>query len=141
MWSVWRRRSEFSTAVMHDPSPGGTLLVRVGAHRAADLRREDHVVTASLQRATDGLLRVSVRVGGVDEVDAGVERLVDDPDRVLGVGVADLSGEHKRAERVGADLDACSAEVSVLHEGSPDVSMTWVGASVDVRCIKRKLFP
>jgi hypothetical protein len=27
-----------------DPPPGGTLLVRVGTHGAADLRREDHVV-------------------------------------------------------------------------------------------------
>ena len=31
-----------------DPPPGGTLLVRVGTHGAADLRREDHVVTAAL---------------------------------------------------------------------------------------------
>src|ERR1035437_7930835 len=50
-----------------------------------------------------------------------------------GGGVANPGGEHERAERVRADLDAGSAEVSVLHEGSPDVSMTWVGPSVDVR--------
>ena len=98
-----------------DPPPGGALLIRVGTHGAADLCREDHIVTASLQRATDNLLRVSVRVSGVDEVDACVERLVDDPDRVLGVGVADLSGEHECAERVGADLDAGPAESAVLH--------------------------
>jgi hypothetical protein len=73
----------------HDPPPGGTLLVRVGTHGAAELRREDHVVTAALKRPADNLLRVSVRVSGVDEVDARVECLVDDPDRVLGVGVSD----------------------------------------------------
>src|ERR1035441_3617065 len=114
---------------------------RVAPHGAADLRRKDYVVTAALECPTDYFLRVFIAVSGVDEVDPRVERLVDDPDRVLRVGVADPGGEHERAERVGADLDACSAEVSVLHEGSPDVSMTWVGASVDVRCIKRKLFP
>ena len=120
-----------SQRILHrrdDPSPGGTLLVRIATHRTADLRRKDHVVTAALQRPTHNLLRVSVRVSGVDQVDARVERFVDDPDRVLGVGVADPGGEHERAERVGADLDPGSAEVSVLHEGSPDVSMTWAGA-------------
>src|ERR1019366_7694281 len=137
MWSLCSRRSEFSTAVMihrrDDPSPGGTLLVRIATHRTGELRRKDHVVTAALKRPTDYLLRVFIAVSGVDEVDARVERFVDDPDRVLGVGVADPGGEHERAERVGADLDAGSAEVSVPHEGSPDVSMTWVGACVDVR--------
>ena len=39
---------------------------------------------------------------------------------------------HERAERVRADLDACSAKVSVLHEDSPDVSVTCADASVDV---------
>jgi hypothetical protein len=28
-----------------------------------------------------------------------------------------VSGEHERAERVGADLDACPAKVPVPHEG------------------------
>jgi hypothetical protein len=107
-----------------DPPPGGTLLVRVGTHGAAELRREDHVVPAALESPADNLLRVSVRVSGVDQVDACVERLADDPDRVLGVGVADLSGEHERAEPVRADLDACPAEVSVPHEGSPAVRVT-----------------
>ena len=78
------------------------------------------MVTAALKGPADNLLRVSVRVSGVDEVDACVERLVDNPDRVLGVGVADLRGEHERAEPVPADLDACSAKVSVLHEGLQD---------------------
>src|SRR5207342_2596835 len=84
---------------------------------------------------------VSVGVRGVDEVDACVERLVDDPDRVLGVGIADLGGEHERAERVGADLDACPAKVPVLHEGSPDVSVTCAGAFPAYTATKRKLFP
>jgi hypothetical protein len=116
---------EAAQRVLHcrdDPPPGGTLLVRVGAHGAADLGREDHVVMAALKCPAGNLLRVSVRVSGIDEVDACVERLVDDPDRVLWVGVADLSRKHERAEPVRADLDAGSAKVSVPHEGSPDVS-------------------
>src|SRR4029077_14110419 len=93
-------------------------------HGPADLRREDHIVTAALKGPADNLLRVSVRVSGVDEVDARVERLVDDPDRILGIGIADRSGEHERAERIRADLDACPAKVAVPHQGSPDVSVT-----------------
>jgi hypothetical protein len=45
----------------------------------------------------DHLLGVAVRVGGVDAVDAGVDRLVDDPGRVPGV-VAHGRREHQRAE-------------------------------------------
>jgi hypothetical protein len=99
-----------------------------------DLRREDYGVTAVLKGPADNLLRVSVRVSGVDEVDACVERLVDDPDGVLRVAVADRSGEHERAEPVRADLDACSAKVPVLHEDAPDVSVTCADASVHVHC-------
>src|ERR1035437_8252825 len=79
MWSLCSRRSEFSTAVMihrrDDPSAGGTLLVRIATHRTGELRRKDHVVTASLQCPTDYLLRVFIAVSGVDEVDARVERV------------------------------------------------------------------
>ena len=66
-----------------DPPPGGTLVVRV-VPMAAELRREDDVVTAAFKGLADDLLGVSVRVSGVDEVDAGVQRLVDDPDGILG---------------------------------------------------------
>jgi hypothetical protein len=38
-----------------------------------------------------------VDVGSVDEVDAGVERSVDDPDRLVVVGIAP-GAEHHRAE-------------------------------------------
>jgi len=50
-------------------------------------------------------LPTGVDVGGVDEVDAGVERAVDDADRVLVVRVPP-SAEHHRAEAQGAHLHA-----------------------------------
>ena len=51
------------------------------------------------ERLADDLLGLAggVDVGGVDEVDPGVERRVDDADRVVVVGVAP-GAEHHRAE-------------------------------------------
>ena len=66
-----------------DPAARVAALVRVVAHRAVDLRREHDVVApAAGERLADDLLRLAARVdvGGVDEVDAGVERAMDDPD-------------------------------------------------------------
>jgi hypothetical protein len=55
--------------------------------------------TWAFERLADDLLGFAggVDVGGVDEVDAGVERAVDDADRVVVVGVAP-GAEHHRAE-------------------------------------------
>ena len=92
------RRSEFSTSVMiqrREPP----RLVGVLAHRHAELGGQHDVVAAALERLADDLLRLAGRVdvGGVDEVDAGVQRAVDDADRVVVVGVAP-GAEHHRAE-------------------------------------------
>ena len=69
----------------HDPAPRVAGLVRVVAHRAVELGGEDDVVAPVVggQRLADDLLGLAARVdvGGVDEVDARVERPVDDPDR------------------------------------------------------------
>src|SRR5580704_12058042 len=80
------------------------------------LGREDDLVAAPLERLSHDLfgLAAGVGVGGVDEVDPGVQRLTDDADRVVVVGVAD-GPEHHRAERVGTDLDAGPAESAVVH--------------------------
>ena len=101
-----------------DPAPRGPLVVRVLPGRAAELGGEHDVVPAALQRLADHLLGVAVGVGGVDEVDACVDRPMDDPGRVRGV-VAHGRREHQRAEGVGADLDAGPAEGAVLHGISP----------------------
>src|SRR5690606_3610233 len=103
-----------------DPAAGATLQVRPLAHRQTDLGGEDHLVAAPLERSPDDLLRVAVAVRGVDEVDPRVQRLVDDPDRLVRV-VAHLAGEHQGAECVGADLDAGPPERAVLHKRAPSV--------------------
>ena len=83
-----------------DPAPGSAPLAGVVAHREADLRRQDDVVAlAAGECLADDLLGLAggVDVGGVDEVDPGVERGVDDPDRFVVVGLAP-GAEHHRAE-------------------------------------------
>jgi hypothetical protein len=61
-------------------------------------------------------LSASVAVGSVDEIDAGVERSVNDGDALPSVGVPQ-GPEHHRAERVRGHLDAGAAECAVLHGG------------------------
>ncbi len=72
------------------------------------------------ERLGDDLLRLARRVdvGGVDEVDAGVERGVDHRDRLVVVGVAPLT-EHHRPEAQAADLHARPSERPVPHRGLP----------------------
>ena len=72
-----------------------------------NLVASDDVVAAALESFADDLLGLAlgVDVGGVDEVDAGVERAVDDADGLVVVGVAP-GAEHHRAEAHLADRDA-----------------------------------
>ena len=90
-----------------DPAPGAALPVGVLAHGAVELGGQDDVVAAALEGLADDLLGLAlgVDVGGVDEVDAGVQRGVDDADGVVVVGVAP-GAEHHRAEAHLADRDA-----------------------------------
>jgi len=69
------------------------------------------VVAAAEQRLADDLLGLPrrVHVRGVDEVDAAVQRGMDDPDAVLVVRIAP-GAEHHRAEAVRAHLDPGTAE-------------------------------
>ena len=55
-----------------------------------------------------------VDVGGVDEVDPGVEGGVDDPDRLVVIRLSP-GAEHHRAEAQLADLNAGAAEGAELH--------------------------
>ena len=65
-------------------------MVDLVAHLAVELGGEDDVVAAAFEGLADDLLvlALAVDVSGVDEVDAGVERGVDDPDRLVVVGLA-----------------------------------------------------
>ena len=102
-----------------DPAPRPAAPVGVLAHRHEELGREHDVVAPVLQRLPDDLLRLTggVHVGGVDEVDAGVEGGVDDADRVVVILVAP-GAEHHRAEAELRDLDAGASERAVLHRCS-----------------------
>ena len=97
-------------------------MVGVLADGPAHLRRQDDAVATVLDRLADDDLGLAVRIGGVDEVDPCVQRLVDDADRVVVVRVADRRPEHHRAERVGADFDAGPAEGAVQHGVSPELA-------------------
>jgi hypothetical protein len=82
------------------------------------LRGEDHVVAlASRQRlAGDDLtLAGGVDVGGVDEVDPGIEGAVDDAHGVVVISVAP-GAEHHVAEADGADRHAGAAEGAIAHD-------------------------
>ena len=85
-------------------------------HRHEELRREHDVVATTLQGLTDDLLRhaAGVDVGGVDEVDPGVEGVVDDADGVGAVVVAP-GAEHHRAQAQRADRDTGPSQQSVVH--------------------------
>ena len=88
-----------------------------------ELGGQHDVVAPAAQRLADDLLVLAgaVHVGGVDEVDAGVERAVDDPRALVAVAVAPHA-EHHRAEPEAADPDAGRAErsrYSALHHVSP----------------------
>src|SRR5581483_1285468 len=83
-------------------------------HRLAELRRDDDPVASALERAADVLLARPLRVdvGRVEERDAGVERRVDDGERLLVVAAA---AEVVRAEADDRDLRPALAQVSCAH--------------------------
>ena len=102
----------------HDPQARVAALVRTGPHREVNLRRQDDLVAPALDGLADDLFRLPCRVGvgGVDEVDALLERAVDHAEAVVVVRVSPWA-EHHRAEALDADLDAGAAERTVFHLG------------------------
>jgi hypothetical protein len=106
-------------AVLHladQPAPGVAALVDVLAHRAVRLGGQHHVVSSALERLADDLLGLTggVHVGGVHEVDSGVQRTVDDGGRIVVIGVSP-GAEHHGAQTQRADFHSGGAERAVLH--------------------------
>ena len=100
-----------------DPPPGVATLVGVVSHRHVDLAGEhDAFALTCGERLANDLLGFAggVDVGGVDEVDPGIERAVDDADALVVILGAPLA-EHHRAEAQLADRDARASQDSVLH--------------------------
>src|SRR5215218_10028744 len=91
------------------------------AHRVVELGAEDDVVAAPAgERLADDLLglALAVDVGGVDEVDPGVQRRVDDPDRLAVVRVAPRA-EHHRAQTELADRHAGATQLANVPSLDP----------------------
>jgi hypothetical protein len=109
-------RPEPTQAVLdgeHDPAARAAAAVRVGAHRRGELRREHDAVAAAGDCLADDLLGLAggVHIRRLDEVDAGVERRMDDPRAVGGVAVRPGAEVHA-AEAERADADARASEVA-----------------------------
>ena len=95
---------------VRDERPGRHVEVALGG-------QDDLVAPAACEGLGDDLLALAggVHVGGVDEVDAGVERLVDDADAVVVIGVA-VAAEHHGAEARRGDAHAGTAEDAMGHD-------------------------
>jgi hypothetical protein len=64
---------------------------------------QHHIIPAAAQRLPDDLLRLPrrVHIRGIDEIDARIQRRVDDPDAILMTGITP-GAEHHRAQAIGA---------------------------------------
>src|SRR5215472_1993444 len=99
-----------------------TAHVRARARLAEHLGRDDDALARNLeilQRLPGDLLRPAARVdiGGVDEVDAGVERAADDALRVVLLQPADLSPQ---AFTAAAERHRAEAELGDEHAGATE---------------------
>ena len=96
------------------------VLLAVGALRLPELGRHHHAIAAPTQRLAEQLLVVppAVHVGRVEKVDALVERVVDDADRLFVVRVAIDAGHRHQAETDRRNLDAAIAERAHFHGDS-----------------------
>src|SRR6185295_14267660 len=83
----------------------------------AELGGDDHALAAALQRLAEQRLVVApaVHVRGVGEIDALVERVVDDADRLVVAGVAIDARHGHEAQAEGGYLDAALAERARFH--------------------------
>src|SRR5690606_12550341 len=99
---------------VHDALAGRPPLVGPVAHGVAHLGGHDDLVAAAFDGPADGLLgpAAGVRVGGVDEVDAQVQRPVND---ALDAGRVHLAAELVRADTDNRNLKTGAAQSAILH--------------------------
>ena len=103
----------------------------------AEFGGEEDFVAAAADRAPDELL-VGVRtvdVGGVEEVDAEVERAMDRRDR-FGVVAAGVEVAHPHAaEADGGDFGTVATQLALLHQSSR-MSDSTIATAVARRCAR-----
>ena len=98
--------------------------------------------TTSSRRAFDGFaddllgLTLGVDVGGVDEVDARIERGMDHGDRLVMVGVTHRA-EHHRSERDVADRYAGATKYALFHVSPHDHILRNYLNVTSIRCAGR----
>jgi len=112
-------------------------VVGVLVERQAHFRREyDGVAPAAGERLADDLLRLPVRVDvrGVDEIDPRVQRLVDDPDRRVVIGLP-APPNIIAPETQFADGNPGASKGSVVHDRpfSPTALVSRPGVWVTLR--------
>ena len=98
-----------------------SLLIGRVAHLVEDLTGEDDLVTSALERVAEQGLRHSsvVHVGGVEEVDSGIEASADDLVRTRLV--------KRLAERHGSKTEAGNGEVGVVQRAAFHRSIIVLG--------------
>src|SRR5262245_2044257 len=97
----------------------------VGTSRRTELRREEHLATARLHCRAEELLGLaaSVHARGVEEVDAGVDRRVDDLARAV---LVEPHAEVVAPEPRHRDVEVGRADSAEFHQGTCHwSSMCW----------------
>ncbi len=118
---------------VHDVAARRAAIVGARAHAAMHLGRDHHVRALDAQapqRLAGELLgaALGIDVGGVDEVDAGLERAADDAVDLLLAQLADrlpharLPAEGHRAEAQLRDEQPAATELVVTHILTPRVA-------------------
>src|SRR5206468_1321814 len=88
----------------------------------ADLGRNDRALTATrLEGAADQLLRapVAIDVGGVDEIDAAIERRIERGERILVVDRPPIGADRPAAKSDFAQVPSGAGDMSFVHASSP----------------------
>src|SRR6185295_9109219 len=104
--------------IYHVFGPAVDALLAVGAFHLAELRHHQRLVApAALERAPEQRLVVApaVHVGRIEVVHPALERVVDDADRLLVVGVSVDARHRHQAEADGGDFEGRAAELALFH--------------------------